>query len=136
MFSAQPTNAQRPAETESHLSMFLQVLLARVDENLTCRPLVDNDAHGIDTSKPLLHQLPSATELQTHLAALEAANLPWMPPLLAMVDALFRHLVSTLAVCPPGDRDAALPVDVIAVLDHLAALTASLAAQASEARGN
>jgi hypothetical protein len=132
MLSAQPTNPQRRDDAGDEPSQLLRSLLARVDENLICQPLLDNDAHGIDTSKPRLFQLPSAVALQTHLAALEAANLPWAPPLFAMVDALFRHLVRTAADRPSGDHDAALPADVVSIVDHLAAMTASLAAQAAE----
>jgi hypothetical protein len=104
-------------------------LLARVDENLWCRAVNDNPDLPIDLSAALLFQTPAATEIQRRLAHLESAAFPspptWLPALTAMVDALFRHLVETLAMRPP-EAGLSAPPHVIDVLNRLAGTLAAL----------
>jgi len=107
-----------------------QALFARVDENLSCHALTDTPELGLDLSGALLHQLPSAIELHRTLADLEAEDQPFVAPLTAMVDSLFRHFVAIEAARPPGPQGLAAPPHAVEVIERLAAAVSSLAAHA------
>jgi hypothetical protein len=103
-----------------------QELLDRLDENLSCRGLIDNPALSIDIPGTLLFQLPATVEIQRCLAQLESTHLPWVPPLAATVDALLRHFVDLQASRAPGSRDVAASSHLVEVLERLAAAVSSL----------
>jgi hypothetical protein len=101
-------------------------LLDRLDENLSCRALTDNPDLKIDLSGALLHQLPATAEIHRCLAQLESEHLPWVPPLAATVDALFRHLVALEATRMPGPDGLSAPTHHVEVLERLASAVSSL----------
>jgi hypothetical protein len=105
-------------------------LLARIDENLWCRAVNDNQDLPIDLSGALLFQATATVDIQRRLALLESAALtsappPWLPALTAFADALFRDLVETLATRPP-EAGLSPPAHVTEILERFAATLASL----------
>ncbi len=105
-------------------------LLDWLDENLSCRALTDNPGLHIDLSGSLIFQLPATVEIQKSIERLQSEDLPWVPPLVATVDALFKHCVSVQSGKTRGPRDLAPPAHMVEVLERLAAALSSLAAQA------
>jgi len=105
-------------------------LLDRLDENLSCRALTDNPGLHIDLSGSLIFQLPATVEIQQSIERLQSEDLPWVPPLVAAVDALFKHCVSVQSGKTRESRDLAPPAHMVEVLERLAAALSSLAAQA------
>jgi len=101
-------------------------LLDRMDENLTCRRLLDNASLDIDLARTLLSQLAATSEIEQALASLEAEDHPWAPPLSALVDAVFEHLVGK----EPGQRraphDASGPDPSVLTVECIAAAVESL----------
>jgi hypothetical protein len=110
-------------------------LLQRLDENLSCRALADNPGLNIDLSGSLICQLPATSEIQRCLERLESERLPWVPPLVATVDALFKHCVDVQGMNRPGSRDLAPSPHVVEVLERLAAALSSLVAHAHSQDG-
>jgi hypothetical protein len=105
-------------------------LLDRLDENLSCRALADNPRLKINLSGSLIFQLAATAEIQRCLERLESERLPWVPPLVATVDALFKHCVAVQGANAQGSRDLSPPIHMVEVLERLAAALSSLAAQA------
>jgi hypothetical protein len=105
-------------------------LLDRLDENLSCRALTDNPGLHIDLSGSLIFQLLATAEIQKSIERLQSEDLPWVPPLVATVDALFKHCVSVQSGKTRGSRAMAPPAHMVEVLERLAAALSSLAAQA------
>ena len=101
-------------------------LLPRMDENLTCRRLLDNDSLDIDLSSTLLSQLAATSQIERALAELEAEGHPWAPRLSAVVDAAFENLVRIEAVRPPVLRDPAAQGPAGRIVECLAAAVGSL----------
>jgi hypothetical protein len=102
-------------------------LLDRVDENLTCRGLVDDTRVSGEVAGTLLFQLPAAADIRRRLEQLEAERIPWVGPFGAMVDALFRHLVGWEASRSPAEAGHAPAPDTVVVVERLSAALASLA---------
>jgi hypothetical protein len=106
-------------------------LLVRVDENLACHAVNDNLDLPIDLSGALLFQTSEAIELQRRLDQLQADTASpapaWLPSLQALSDALFRHLVETLALRPP-EAGLTPPSHVTDVLARLADVVAAVGA--------
>jgi hypothetical protein len=104
-----------------------QDVVARLDENLACRGLIDDERLQAELSQTLLFQLPAAADIRRRLDQLETEGLPWVPPFASMVDSLFRHLVEREAALPAHGRQNAPSAEAVDVIERLAAALASLA---------
>ena len=102
-------------------------VLARLDRNLACHGLVDDDRVRSDVSGTLLFQLPAAADVRRRLDQLESEGLPWVPPFAGMVDALFRHLVDREAAGTPGLASTGPSPEAVDLLERLSAAIAALA---------
>ncbi len=100
-------------------------LLTRLDENISCRAVNDNQDVSIDRSGGLLGQLPATADIHRCLARLDSRQLPWVPPLMALVDALFGHLVRTLDA-PSSQDGPSARAEAADLVDRLAAFLGSL----------
>lgn len=101
--------------------------LDRIDENLTCLRLIENEALGVDKDLVLLTQMPASTQIERHLAALTATSLPWSEPLHEMVDSLYRCLAASASREDPLSGLEPLSPLVRAALDSVARVLGSLA---------
>jgi hypothetical protein len=102
-------------------------LLARVDENLSCRGLVDDDQAEAELCRTLLWQVPASAEIRHRLNQLEAESLPWVPSVVSMVDAVYAQLTAFETSRSSDIRGLAPSPESLAVLDRLATALASLA---------
>ena len=102
-------------------------VIARLDQNLACHGLVDDDRVQVDVSRTLLFQLPAAADLRRRLDQLETEGLPWVPPFSGMVDALFRHLVDREASRTPGAGSTGPSPEAVEILERVSTAVASLA---------
>ena len=95
----------------------LEQLLNKLDENLSCRRLVDNADIGIDLSGPPLSQLPAAAAIEAGLTALEAQGFPNVSQLSSKADAMFARAVGAEAAqghALGGSSDRASTVERVA----------------------
>jgi hypothetical protein len=127
---AQTPAIGRTAPDAASVSGTMNDLLQRVDENMACRGLVDDDRASAELSRTMLFQVPASAEIRRRLDQLEREGLPWVPPFLTMVDALYRHLETREASRPYDERACAPSPDAIDVLERLASALASLAEHA------
>jgi hypothetical protein len=126
---ARPDSTSAQALAEPGCSGLLNQLLARVDENLWCRPLLDNPLLGMDVSSPLLFQLQPAIDINRRLSELEELDgAEGIASLSGCLNDLFARLVSVLAFQP---LDAAgrstVPPRFVEILQETAELLATLA---------
>jgi hypothetical protein len=128
-----PTRQEWPPATRSDTndaarpSSEIEGLLARLDETLACRGLIDDERAEPELSRTLLGQLPAAAEIRRRLEALEQEALPWVPAFSALVDSVFRHLTASDASRTPDARALAPSAEAVDVLDRLATALSSLA---------
>ena len=114
-----------PARSEP-IGSEMDGLLARLDENLSCRGLIDDEGARPELSRALLWQLPAAAEIRRRLDQLEQDPPPWLPAFTAMVDAVFRQLTTADASRPSDARTPGPSEDAVDLLDRLAAALSSL----------